>query len=320
MPFYRAHSLMRSAERRTGLKECGDDEFIPRMDAWLRAAESDHYLTNFGRENIAALASRYAINRLRLEALISKHPEIERIKLPAPIVVTGLPRSGTTALIALIADHLGLRSLPMWEAADPFSGDVEVLRKQRASQVRDAGVAAMPAIKALHDCKADDLADDQELQGLAFGSYSLEWHAHVPGWRDYYLAEDQTPVYRYLKRGMQALSFIRGPTRWVIKCPQHVEQLPALARVFPDALLVVTCRPRLQIEASMRRMVDYIGQHTRARPVPSRYWPARFETMKDRYDRNIHLFPGRLELDLAAWRTDPAGTREMIHTWASLQR
>ena len=35
-------------------------------------------------------------NRLRIEALVTEHPEIERIPLQRPLVIAGLQRTGTT--------------------------------------------------------------------------------------------------------------------------------------------------------------------------------------------------------------------------------
>lgn len=319
MSYYRARSLMRSAERRTGLKRWGDEEFVPRMDRWLTAVDNDRPLTELGRSSVLTLALLYAANRLKLEALIAAHPEIEEVEIPRPIVVSGLPRSGTTSLATLIAGHPDLRSLRFWEAIDPFTGDIAALRRQRAARWRDASVTLMPKLRQFHDFKPDDFTDDQELQGLAFGSYMLEWQGHMPSWRDLYLSEDQEPVYRYLKRAMQALSFLRGPSRWIIKSPQHVEQLPALKAVFPDALLVVTRRSRGDVDRSMGRMIEYIGRYTRTTPVPRRYWPDRFDQMEASYAAWRDLFPDRIELRLKEWSQDEASVCAIVDEAANLQ-
>ena len=63
--------------------------------------------------------------------------------------------------------------------------------------------------------------------------YLLEWLCRPPRWRDHYLALDQRPHYAYMKRVLQALTWLRGPNRWVLKSPQHLEQLPRAARRLP---------------------------------------------------------------------------------------
>ena len=89
-----------------------------------------------------------------------------------------------------------------------------------------------------------------QLLAIDFSSMLMETVALVPSWRDYYLAHDQTPHYRYLKTVLQALTFLRGGERWVLKSPQHTEQLRALATVFPDATFVLTHRDPVSVTAS----------------------------------------------------------------------
>ncbi|MCB1261159.1 MAG: hypothetical protein KDB33_12350, partial [Acidimicrobiales bacterium] len=79
----------------------------------------------------------------------------------------------------------------------------------------------------MHDRPPYGIEEDCELVDLDMCSYTLEWLARVPQWRDAYLALDQRPHYAFLRRELQVLSFLRGPTRWVLKTPQHLEQIPA---------------------------------------------------------------------------------------------
>ena len=76
----------------------------------------------------------------------------------------------------------------------------------------------------------------EEIQLLAndFSTMLFETLAHVPRWRDYYLAHDQTPHYEYLETQLKAMQFLRGGRRWLLKSPQHLEQLPVLNKVFPE--------------------------------------------------------------------------------------
>lgn len=289
------------AERATGLSNWGERDFLHRLAIWLAAIASDRGLNDEGEREVNAWTFQHACNRLRLEALIAKHPEIEEIQIEAPIIVSGLPRSGTTALArALARNQSDSRWLPYWESIEPFSGFYNA-RVARARRRRDALRKISPTLADLHDCTEDAFVDDTELQCLAFGSYALEWHAHVPGWRDAYLASDQTPVYLYLKRALQALSFLRGARRWIIKSPQHMEQLQALANVFPDAVLMLSIREPRRALRSMDRVMAASATAFRSRPFPQTYWSERFDVMLARYDEGKRQFEGRRELDLAAW-------------------
>lgn len=275
---------MAHAERRSGLSHWGERDFLPRLELWLKAIDDDRGLSAAGRAQAEAFTFEHAIRRLQLEALIARRPEIERLELEPPVVVTGLPRSGTTALARSLAKQAQLRWLPRWEALRPFSGCVETRARARARAEHVAVQGLVPRLAELHDCSEDAFVDDTELQCLAFGSYALEWHAHVPAWRDFYLSSDQEPVYRYLKRAMQALSFLRGSRRWLLKSPQHMEQLPALRAVFPGAELFVTSRPVEQCLASMANVMDALAGVFRSSPYPETYWRARFQAMLQRYE------------------------------------
>ena len=83
------------------------------------------------------------------------------------------------------------------------------------------------------------------------------WHARVPGWRDFYLGLDQTRHYAYTKKVLQALTFLRGPRTWVLKSPQHSEQLGPLMATFPDATVAFTHRDPVAVIQSAVTMMAY---------------------------------------------------------------
>jgi hypothetical protein len=292
---------MRFAERATGLSNWGSQDFIHRLALWLSSITSDRGLNSSGRAEVEAWTLRHACNRLRLERLIEQHPEILETEIREPVVVTGLPRSATTALASRLTVERDLRFLPVWQSLEPFSGE-EQAKRRRATRQRDLLVKICPDLPRLHDCRADAFVDDTELQCLAFGSYALEWHCHAPAWRDACLSEDQEPVYRYLKRALQALSFLgNDDRRWIIKSPQHMEQLPTLAKVFPDAELIVSQRPRRSVDRSMDKVVKAMDRAFRLRAFPQTYWKQRFDAMLQRYEASKNIFEGRRELHAGSW-------------------
>ena len=85
--------------------------------------------------------------------------------------------------------------------------------------------------------------EEIELQAIDFSSYVTEWIADLPRWRDYYLAEDQTSSYAYMKKVLKVLQFLRGPKRWILKSPQHLEQIGPLLANFPSASFAVVDLP-----------------------------------------------------------------------------
>jgi hypothetical protein len=123
--------------------------------------------------------------------------------------------------------------------------------------------------------------------GPDFASYNYEWLCVSPRWRDHYYATDQTPHYEYMKTVLKILTWQDGDTtgentRWVLKCPQHLEQLPVLHKVFPDATIAVTHRDPVSVVQSAATMLAYGQRISRKRvdlPGLINYWS----------DRVVHL-------------------------------
>ena len=92
------------------------------------------------------------VNRLRLEALIAAHPEIESIAIERPIIICGLPRSGTTHLHNLIAADPAIRSLPYWESLEPFPALDDVDEQGRRARCSAAWSYSMRRCRSSNGC------------------------------------------------------------------------------------------------------------------------------------------------------------------------
>jgi hypothetical protein len=323
-------AVLAAAREFTGLSDFGAADFRPRLELWLSCTKEDQDLTEFGRAIIYGLAVNYAANRLRIEDMIKRHPEILDIKIDRPIIVTGLPRGGTTHLQNFLSADPRLRELPMWEATCPVPGANDAPtasdpnpRRSRALASWNEFDALLPYTKNIHEMSPDYVAEDVELQCLDFGSYYLEWRINAPRWRDYYLASDQAPVYRYMKRALQVLTFLRGPNRWVLKCPQHMEQLATVFQVFPDATLVITHRDPVASIQSALVGVCYISRITRktirAAHIAA-YWIDRYERLLRACVRDRDKLPPDQSVDVhfQTLMSEPMKIMEEIYIKAKL--
>ncbi|MEN8183747.1 MAG: sulfotransferase [Myxococcota bacterium] len=301
-------AVLGEAQRRTGLSDFGADDFRERLGVWLQALTEDAELGPIGRIGAFRDCVRYAANRLRLEDLLGRHPEILELEIRRPIVIAGLPRSGTTHLLNLIAADGRLRSLPYWESLEPIPDPDERRgeggedpRITRCRKLYEQQVAISPLLRNMHDMAPEHVHEEIEVQALDFASYELEWIATVPRWRDHYLAHDQTPHYAYLKKGLQALQWLRGPDRWVLKSPQHMEQLGPLLRTFPDATLAITHRDPVAVIASAITMLAYGDRIRRTRVDPAAvaaYWIDRIERLLRACVRDRDAIPEGQALDV----------------------
>lgn len=325
-----AAAMLERAQARAGVDDFGDPEFRPRLDAMIDAVEADTGLGPLGRLAIHQRTVRLLTSRLLVEDLLRRRPEILAIELPAPIIVIGLPRSGTTHLVNLLAADARLRSLPYWESLEPcpLPGDgpdrhgVDP-RYERCRKDYEAQIGLMPLLAAMHHQHPGAIEEEIELLDLDFASYTLEWLARVPAWRDFYLGLDQTEHYAYLERVLKVLTFQRGPARWVLKSPQHLEQIPALLATFPDATFVVTHRDPASVIASAVTMLAYGDRMRRVAVEPpelAEYWVARVDRLLRASVRDHHLLPPDRTVDVLfhEFMADDVGTAERICTLGGL--
>jgi hypothetical protein len=160
---------------------------------------------------------------------------------------------------------------------------------------------------------------------LDFASYQLEWICTVPRWRDHYLSLDLRPHYAYLRKVLQALQWLRGPDRWVLKSPQHLEQLLPLYEVFPDATIVVTHRDPVSAIQSAVTMMAYGERLRRTRldlPALAAYWVDRVRRLLVACVRDHDRLPAEQVVDVFfhEFMADELGTVARIHERAGLPR
>ena len=105
-------AILVAAQQKTGLRDFGRDDFRARLAVQCRSIEEDTGLNGLGRLGVFANLLRYAENRLRFEDLLRRHPEILEVRIERPIIVAGMPRTGTTHLLNLLAADSRQRSLP----------------------------------------------------------------------------------------------------------------------------------------------------------------------------------------------------------------
>jgi hypothetical protein len=322
--------VLGEAVQRTGLSDFGPDDFRERLRVWLLAVQEDDSLSSIGRIGLYNDILRYAVNRLRVEDLVKRHPEILDVRIERPIIIVGLPRSGTTHLLNLISADTRLRSLPYWESLEPVPVPGEAPgpdgldpRYLRCRENFERSDGLLPHLKAMHHMTPEHIHEEIELQAIDFSSYVLEWIADVPRLRDHYLDHDQTSSYAYMKKVLQALQWLRGPERWILKSPQHLEQLVPLKTTFPDATFAVTARDPVSVIASTITMCAY-GSRIRCKRVDmegiARYWIDRIETLLRRCVRDYDALPASQTIDVLfhEFMADDVGTVERIYELADL--
>jgi len=160
-------ALRAQASSEVGLADFGSATYEAPLEALTGAIEDSDLLSPVGRLMLHAQLVQLLKNRLLLEDLVTRHPEIEDIEIERPIIICGLPRTGTTHLHNLMAADEALRSLPYWESLEPIappgqSTDVrfdEFMADDIAMVQRIYGLAGQPFTKAVSGAMRTYMAD-----------------------------------------------------------------------------------------------------------------------------------------------------------------
>ena len=263
--------LIAGARKRTGLEDLGDPSFRDGLAAFVESLERDAHLTPLGRVVVRTDLSRLLEQRLRMEAEWRAHPEIGEESVVAPIFILGMPRTGTSILHELLAQDPAVRVPMTWEAMFPWPPPE---RARYDDDPRIAEVARhlsgvdrlLPEFKRMHPM--GELLPQECAVLTAYDMRTMVWHTQfrVPGYQDWFEAQDHVATYRGHRRMLQYLQWRCPGAPWVLKSPQHLWALDALLAVYPDARIVQTHRDPLKVVASLTSLVSMLRSMT-ASPV-----------------------------------------------------
>ena len=245
------------------------------VQAWWRAAEAS---SGWDREPFAVLAQSLVeearlnplgrmivgariVGALRarrhLEAL---EPPVDTLLAQPPLVIVGLQRTGTTFLHRMLSAVPGYRGLLSWEALQPAPGPNEryIDRRIRQAQLAAAAVRHLaPDFLAVHPIEPTEPEEEVVLLEQVGLSTGFEATLRVPSFAAWLESADVSPAYHWLRRVLRFLERDRPSLRWVLKTPHHLEWLPELLTVFPDARVVWTHRDPVAALPSFCSMVAH---------------------------------------------------------------
>jgi hypothetical protein len=248
--------MMQEASAATGgLKNFGDETFRPALATLCKALANEARLSATGAGIMRQKLMFQLTNRLRIEDYFTRHPEIAKEVVAPPVVIVGLPRTGTTKLHRLLSRDARFYWMAFWESQFPVPFPNETLQKPDARIKEGHGLVdmmttAMPKLLAIHPMDADEADEEVMITEHSFMS-AFNAYADIPGYNAWLDQQDQTPVYQYLKRLLQFLQWQkrqRGVTaeRWVLKAPHHLLRMHLLLKVFPGAKVILTHRDPVQ--------------------------------------------------------------------------
>lgn len=260
--------LMREAQEVAGLTDYGNLEFVEPLKRLLeRAAREVDFtpegLASYRKHNIV----RFLVNRLRAEQDFKRHPEIFNEDVSDPIIVIGLPRSGTTKMQRILASAPGVQKPVLWKLVNPapFPAAPSAVPGQRDPRIAAAAEAFgfTAELNAGHLVAYEEAEEEILLFDFAFDDSVNGYSNYLPLFfsDDWLMSKPDRVPYRYVKKLLQYLQWQDGGKRqrpWILKAVIHIAHMDALLECFPKATLVHSHRDPRSSVPSMAKLMSVI--------------------------------------------------------------
>jgi Sulfotransferase family len=321
-------ALHEAASSQTGLDDFGGEDYLDGLRVLLSALDSDLKLGEVYRERVFGSLAGVLIGRLYAQKGWREHPECLNTAIRRPLIITGMPRTGTTALHKALSMDPQFQGLELWLAQTPM------VRPPRAAwasipEFRNAaaGLAAvaeiLPIVKTIHDMVADE--PDECLNAMVQSFVSIQFGStlHVPSYHRWFLTQDETPSYRRYANLLRLVGFNDSDKCWLLKNPGHVLGIEPLLKAFPGARVVHTHRNPLEAVPSTCSLVGtfrtfYLGEETYPHELGrdhSELWSIGLKRIMRAHDRRPENF---YDVRFEDFNADPAGVVRGIYRWAGL--
>ena len=267
-----ADDLLDEARRLSQLADFGDERFIVALRAMTACYIEDIQVDEPGLALVRATIVRQLVNRARFERDATLHPEILDEDVSDPIVILGMPRSGTTKTHRMLGADPNLLKTYMWQLTNPapFPGwepggvDARIAAARSDDPLIEASEINQD-LRAGHLYGAEEIQSDLWLLGLTFNdSFYSSWRPPSPGYyhymidRTYPSARDNFEYAANLYRYLQWQQGGRRGRRWLMKNESLLGFLDDFLEVHPNATLMHIHRdPHVSIPSLLKLGTEF---------------------------------------------------------------
>lgn len=254
-------SLLSTAERNTGLSDYGKDHWREPFRRLVNSYDTESRLNLMGRLRVRSDLLQFIEARLNVEETFKRHPEIEDETITMPMVVVGQGRSGTSAMVNLLSAHPDNGAVRTWEAMFPCPPPTSASyltdpRIEKADKLIQQWNRIVPRIESLHEFTGAMPTECIHPMCISFAGYQwLNAIAPVPGYSAWIVGRSVVPALIDYKRLLKLLQWKNPRKHWILKAPSHLDWLPDLLEVFPDARFIWPHRDPLKALASVVNLI-----------------------------------------------------------------
>lgn len=242
--FFSLSTLLDIARKRSGLTDYGEGTFLIGLKELLESFATGQNYHVFGRFYIRQMMIAMLVHRLKQIDLFKKYPEINKETIVRPIIILGLPRSGTTLLFNLLALDTAHRFMPNWEAfigQVPPAGNYSFENDPRRNQAKWLLRIQKYLTPGIDTCHSFGFEKPEECTPILMQSFSTQAFVgsfDVPDYSKWLDAADHNFTYEYHQRVLKALQWKYPGERWLMKSPDHLAAVDSIVKTYPDACIV----------------------------------------------------------------------------------
>ena len=254
--------LIAAARAATGLEDFGEPSLSPVLDRVVQAINEEGRLSERGAAGRSQHMVHLLSNRLRLMDILRRRPALAEAPLGRPIVIVGLPRSGTTKMHRMITRDDRFNTIMTWECLSPVPLSDDPNERQARISIGEGFCNAFkthfPVYYAAHAVEAHEPEEDMVVMQHSFLTESIDAEMHVPSFIEWLKTQDFEPMYRQFGLLLRVLADQHGKAGqpWLLKGTYHGIHLDVLLKVFPDARIVYFHRDPVDTIASYASLVS----------------------------------------------------------------
>ena len=255
--FYgREDELHEQASKATGLTDFGRPDYLPGLRVLLASIDADARLSPAGSKLVWDALIITLCARAVTEQGWKDYPEYLAADIARPVVITGVPRTGTTALHKLLAIDPQFQGFEHWLTTCPMPRSPRQTWHANplyAKAVRfvEGVFENSPDFRLAHNVVVDELDECLEILRQSFVSnrWACTWTS--PAYDAWWQGQSEAGSYGRFANIMRLISCHDSGRRWLLKNPGHIAHLDLLFEQLPDALVIQTHRDPVKAITSM---------------------------------------------------------------------
>ena len=321
-PTLTAEAVLEQAAKISGLSDFGEEHYLEGLEALMYSARKDN-INFLGRFLIYSLAVNCAQSRLQWVEQQKITPTAFQSDLTPPLIVVGIPRSGTTIMHRMLNADLANQAIPMWRLVKPFpptkGKDRRLAQLSQDMKIMDK---LRPQMAFKHELSPEKPEECIMVQGLSFNSLLFYASAPVYSYLDWYQSAGRFKMYEEYASMLHWYQS-QDARRLVMKSPPHAADLTELLAAVPNALIVQTHRDPVPVVNSANSLFHTLHSFQLSPYDPQKMVAANLNQLEDIYQKNAQkratLNHNICDVDYKELVKDPIGTTKKVYAHFGLE-